>query len=104
MGIESIEVGEGLDHLDRVIEDNCSAGAEARATRSDTVGIERNVFHRPIELGAVGELAFETFADLEDFGGGAARDNCFKFPSVERTAAEIIEQFAEGGLTGFDFV
>ena len=69
VGVEGVEVGERLDHLDGIVEDDGSSGAEARATRGDAIRVERDVFHRPVELGAVGELALEAFADFEDLGG-----------------------------------
>ena len=68
VGVEGVEVGERLDHLDGVVDDDGTAGAEARAARGDAVGIERDVLERPVELGAVGELALEAFTDLEDLG------------------------------------
>ena len=104
MGIESIEVGEGLDHLDRVIDDDGAAGAEAGAAGGDAVRVERNIFERPVEFRTVSELAFEAFAELQDLGRRATRNNRFEFPSVERAAAEVVEKFAEGGFAGFDFV
>ena len=104
MGVEGVEVGERLDHLDGVVDDDGAAGAEARAARGDAVGVEGDVLERPVELGAVGELALEAFADLEDLGGGAAGDDRLDLTAVERAAAEVVEQLAEGGLAGFDLV
>ena len=104
VGVEGVEIGECLDHLDGVVDDDGAAGAEARAARGDAVGIERDVLERPVELGAVGELALEAFADLEDLGGGTAGDDRLDRASIERAAAEVVEQFAEGGLAGFDLV
>ena len=104
VGVEGVEVGERLDHLDGVVDDDGAAGAEARAARGDAVGVERDVLERPVELGAVGELALEAFADLEDLGGRAAGDDRLDRASVERAAAKVVEQFTEGGLAGFDLV
>ena len=104
MGVKAVDVVQRPGHGAGVVHDDDRAGTGHGAVLGDAVQVQRNVEEGDFARGAVRIPGLVLHVRAHDLGGGAAGNDRLEFAAFTGTAADVVQQFAEGHGTGNDFI